>query len=41
MGMTLIVKVCENKKTKQKFVTIPQANKDILKGDYVKIIKVE
>ncbi len=36
----IIKKVYENKKTKQKLVSIPK-NCDIKKGDYVEIIKIK
>jgi len=39
--MVLIMQVCCNKLTGQKYITIPQKYKNILSGDYVKIIKIE
>ncbi len=37
----IIVKVRENKRTKQKSVTIPKEARKIKKGDYVKITKTK
>jgi hypothetical protein len=37
----LIMKVCVNRKTGQKYVTVPKDEKDIQGGDYVRIEKVE
>jgi len=37
----LIMKVCVNRKTGQKYITIPRAETRIEEGDYVRIAKVE
>ena len=39
MVKTVIVKVRENKRNKQKSVTIPKEARNIKKGDYVRITK--
>ena len=40
MPQQIIQKVWENKKTKQKLITIPKSS-DIKRGDYVSIEKIE
>ncbi len=40
MGNKLILRVYENKKTKQKLVCIPKKIKEIKTGDFIEIKKV-
>lgn len=41
MGDKVIQRVRENKYSGQKFVTIPKEDKEIKRGDYVEIKKIE